>query len=155
MAAWIAWANDPVWGGRFHILLQAAKDLRDNDHPEAAIVAAQTAFEVCTEILISQALRNRGVDNQVVDVMESSIPTYNLGNDRTRRVYEAFTNDLGAADSARWSRLKQHVRKRDGVVHRGEAATRAEADASIALVEDVIEHMVRHYYDSQRIAERE
>ncbi len=61
LAAWIAWANDPVWGGRFHILLQAAKDLRDNDHPEAAIVTAQMAFEVCTEVLLTQTLRERGV----------------------------------------------------------------------------------------------
>ena len=41
------------------------------------------------------------------------------------------------------------------VVHRGEAATRAEADASIAVVEDVISHMVRHYYDAPHVVQSE
>lgn len=148
MSALIAWATDPIWGGRFKVLLQAAKDLRDNDHHEAAIVTAQTACEVCTEILLTVALRKRGVE-YLSDPLDRLLPNYNLGNERVRKVYEAITDDLLTADAARWSKFQQHVKKRNGVVHRGEAATRAEADASISVVEDVIDHIVQHHYDNR------
>jgi hypothetical protein len=70
-----------------------------------------------------------------------------LGNDRVRRVYQAATNDLITKETARWSAFKQHTKKRNDVVHAGEAATRGEADASIKVVEDIVRHMVRHHYE--------
>ena len=146
MGAWIAWATDPIWSGRFEVLLQVAKDLRDNDHPEAAIVTAQTACEVCTEILLTETFRKRGID-YLSDPLGSLLPNYNLGNDRVRRVYQAATNDLITTETVRWAAFKQHTKKRNDVVHAGEAAARDKADASIKVVEDIIRHMVRHHYE--------
>jgi hypothetical protein len=33
--AWMQFALDPVWGGRFEVLLEAAKRLRDDGHRSA------------------------------------------------------------------------------------------------------------------------
>jgi len=49
-------------------------------------------------------------------------------------------------DAARWSRFKHHLEKRNAVVHRGEAASRTDADASVAIVEEIIEHLRQHHY---------
>jgi hypothetical protein len=147
-AGWIAFANDPLWGARFEVLLEAAKRLRDDGHPEAAIVTAQTACEVCTERVMTETFLRRRID-YLSDPLGRLLPNYNIGNDRVRKIYEAVTNDsIAAADNARWQRFQQHVKKRQGVVHGGQEATPSDADASITVVEEVIEHVRRHYYDT-------
>jgi hypothetical protein len=147
-AGWIAFANDPLWGARFEVLLEAAKRLRDDGHPEAAIVTAQTACEVCTERVMTETFLRRRID-YLSDPLGRLLPNYNIGNDRVRKIYEAVTNDsIAAADNARWQRFQQHVKKRHGVVHRGQEATQSDAGASITVVEEIIEHVRRHYYDT-------
>ena len=79
-------------GKTVEILLEAAKRLRDDGHPEAAIVTAQTACEVCTEIVLTATFRRRGID-YLSDPLGRLLHTYNVGNERVRRIYEAVTND--------------------------------------------------------------
>ncbi len=140
-----AFANDPLWGKRFEVLLGAAKQLRDNDHNEAAIVTAQTACEVCTEIVLTLTFQSRGID-YLNDPLGHLLSNYNVGNERVRRLYEAVTDDLISKTSPHWSSFQKHVKKRNDVVHSGEQATRAEADASIAVAAEIIEHIKQHYY---------
>ena len=143
----MAFANNPLWGARFEVLLEATKRLRDDGHPEAAIVTAQTACEICTEIVLTGTFQRRRID-YLSDPLGRLLPNYNIGNDRVRRIYEAVTNDsIAAADSVRWQRFQQHVKKRHGVVHGGQEATRSDANASIKVVEEIIEHVREHYYD--------
>ncbi len=147
-AGGMAFALDPLWGSRFEVLLEAAKRLRNDRHHEAAIVTTQTACEVCTELVLTETFRRRGLD-YLSDPLGRLLPNYNIGNDRVRRVYEAATNDsIAAVDKLRWQRFKQHVERRNDVVHSGLEATQADADASIAVVEEIIEHIRKHYYET-------
>ena len=49
------------WEDRFFVLINTAKTLKDQGHPEAAIVTAQTACEVCTEIFLEAGFRNQDI----------------------------------------------------------------------------------------------
>jgi hypothetical protein len=111
-------------------------------------VTAHTACEVCTEIVLSEVWRRRNID-YLSDPLGRLLPNYNIGNDRVKRIYEASTDDsIASADKGRWDRFKQHVKRRNDVVHSGLQATRVQADASIRVVEEMIEHVKKHYYET-------
>jgi hypothetical protein len=135
------------WGFLFQSLLRAAKDLNDKGHHEAAIVAAQTSCEVCTEMVLTETFEIRGVPEYLSDTLGVLLgKNYNVGNPRVREIYEAVTEDPIYADGkARWYRFKEHTKKRHAVVHKGESATKADADASIKVVQEIIEHILQHH----------
>src|SRR5687767_2764159 len=60
------------WQERYRFLLDSARQLRDQRHHEAAIVTAQTACEVCTEVVLTDALRDRVGDAAVEDLITNS-----------------------------------------------------------------------------------
>lgn len=72
-----------------------------------------------------------------------------LVNGKVRKFYEAVTNDAIGQEPF-WPNFKAHSEKRNRVAHRGEGAARADADASVAVVEKVITHIQRHYASTWR-----
>lgn len=88
--AWIAWAFPEMWKDRYEILLDTAKRLRDEGYHEAAVVTAHTACEVCTEITVSGALREKGLDH-LSKPIDDLLPNYNIRNEKVRKLYEALT----------------------------------------------------------------
>jgi hypothetical protein len=136
------------YGKRLNVLFNTAVWLRDLGYHEAAIITAQTACEVCTEIVLTDAFDSRGI-GYLTDPVGDLLPNYNLAHDKVRKVYEAVTDDAIAQEPF-WPTFKEHNKKRNGVTHRGERATRADADASIAVVEEVIRHIQQHYVATWR-----
>jgi hypothetical protein len=137
------------FGFRFQTLLSTAKGLNDNGHHEAAIVTAQTACEVCTAMVLTEILKIRDIDylSDALAPTDGLLPNYNLSRKDVRRYYEAVTEDkIAEDDNDRWTRFQKHVRRRNKVVHHaGESATKAEADASIRVVQEMIEHILQHH----------
>jgi hypothetical protein len=131
------------WQQRYKFLLDTARELRDDDHPEAAIVIAQTACEVCTEAVLTEALRQRVGDDEVADRITGSRWNYNPTTDWVKEWYETLF-DHRIQDERFWLSLKEHVDRRHAVVHRGEEATGQEADESIAAVEAVIQRLLKN-----------
>jgi hypothetical protein len=131
------------FGKRLNVLFTTACWLRDLGYHEAAIITAQTACEVCTAQVLADTFDSRGI-GYLTDPVRELLPNYNLANERVRKFYAAVTND-DVAQQPYWARFRQHNHKRNGVTHRGENASRADADASIAVVEEVITHIQQHY----------
>jgi hypothetical protein len=128
------------WGQRyFEILNDIAKRLRDQGHHEMAVVAAQTACEVFTELVVTTTFKNQNIGH-LAEPVEALMPNYNLGNDRVRKLYEALCNDP-ISQQPFWSRYKTHVKRRHGIVHEGKQTDRAGAEESIKAVEEVIYHI--------------
>jgi hypothetical protein len=141
VAVWGAYQN--WWAERYGPLLEVARQLRNDGYYAAAIVTAQTACEVYAEVVLSAALR-AAVPDDVAEALKKAIPGYNLTHRRVRDVYVAFSGDRIQDDKPLWNRFNKHVERRIGVVHKGREATLEEASDSIAVVEEVIQHMVRN-----------
>jgi HEPN domain-containing protein len=135
-------ASVKKWRERYEVLLDTAKLLREQEHYEAAIVMAQTACEVCTEAVLTGALRERVKDDDVADLITDSLNSYSLKNNRVQKRYEVLFGHR-IQDQPFWQPLEKHVTRRHGVVHRGEEATPKEADESIAAVEKTIRHLLQ------------
>jgi HEPN domain-containing protein len=131
-----------TWRERYLILLDTAKQLRDQGHLEAAIVTAQTACEVCTEVVVSNMLRASGIEQHVTALITESLRNYNLDNERVRKVYNTFTDDRIKWGEKRWQSFHAHVERRNEIVHEGQQATLQEANDSIATAESIIEYLL-------------
>ena len=127
------------WEDRFFVLINTAKTLKDQGHPEAAIVTAQTACEVCTEIFLEAGFRNQDIA-YLKGPINDLLTNYNVGNPRVRRIYEAVCNDQISQEPF-WARFQEHVKRRHRRVHRGEKASQQEAEDSITVAEEVIGHI--------------
>ena len=133
-AMWPEW-----WEDRFFVLLSTAESLKDQGHHEAAIVTAQTACEVCVEVFLEAGFRDKGIAD-LADPIGRLLPNYNVGNERVRRIYVAVCDDQIHQEPF-WSSYQKHVERRNRVVHRGEKASRQEADDSIAVATEVVRHI--------------
>ena len=128
------------WGQRyFEILDNTAKRLINEGHHEMAVVAAQTACEVFSELVITATFKNQNIGH-LSEPVEALVPNYNLGNERVRKLYEALCKDP-ISQQPFWSRYKAHVKRRNGIVHEGKRTDKAGAEESIKAVEDVIHHI--------------
>ena len=130
------------WEQRYKFLLDTARELRDQGHPEAAIVTAQTACEVCTAVVFTAVLRAKGVVS-LTDPLRNLISSYSLANDKVRDLYVALAGDR-IQDKPFWSDFKAHAKLRTNIVHGGHSATAEDADKSIATVEKVIDHLLQN-----------
>jgi hypothetical protein len=136
------------FGKRLNVLFNTACWLRDRGYHEAAIITAQTACEFCTEMVLTDTFDSRGI-GYLTDPVSELLPNYNLAHEKVRKVYDAVANDAIAQEPF-WPEFVEHSKKRNKVAHRGEKATRPDADASIAAVEKVIRHIQQHYASTWR-----
>ena len=121
-------------------MLDAAETLKNQGHYEAAIVTAQTACEVCTEVFLEAGFRNKGI-TYLADPIESLLRNnYNLNNDRVRGIYKTVCDDQIEQEPF-WARFKEHTKRRNDVVHRGVRASQQEAVDSIGVVREVVTHI--------------
>jgi hypothetical protein len=124
----------------FEALLNSTRHLISIRQPTAAVVTAQTAIEVCTERLISKSLALRGaafLDAWIDDRLRS----YNVESDHVKSLYKAVTEDITITDQPFWRDLKAHVKLRNEIAHEGKTATEQEANVSLIVAEQIINHM--------------
>ena len=117
-----------------HLELSAlARQLREEERSDLAVVAAQSACEVYAEVAVREMLRAREL-GEFEDVIPDLLPGYNLKDRRGQRVFHALTGT--SIQSAKfWSSYMAHVTLRNHVVHRGRQVTAKEATASIEAAE--------------------
>jgi hypothetical protein len=131
------------WAERYGPLLEAARQLRNDGYHAAAIVTAQTACEVCTEVVLTDALRERVSEDDIADFITDSLRNYNPTTDKVKKLYELlFGNRIQR--EAFWSSFVEHVERRNAIVHRGQSATPQDAGESIATVDKVIRHLLQN-----------
>jgi hypothetical protein len=108
----------------------------------AAGLARLLLYEVCTEAVLTGALRERVKDDDVADLITDSLSSYSPTNDKVKKRYEVLFGHR-IQNEPFWQPLTEHVARRHTVVHRGEEATSQEADDSIAAVEKTIRHLLQ------------
>jgi HEPN domain-containing protein len=130
------------------VFLTAAKALLEAGYYSAAVVSAQTACEVITERAIDFWILDLRMASDVWDMRLNSVmnslmepfQTYNLANDRLRRLYVVLSEDAIHQEPF-WERFKEHVDRRHRVVHQGYVTTKEEAEQSLAVAEEFVEHV--------------
>jgi uncharacterized protein (UPF0332 family) len=129
------------------VFLTAAETLLEAEYYSAAVVSAQTACEVITEeaidfwILDLRMAGDRGKRlNSVLNTLMEAFQTYNLTNDRLRRLYIELSDDE-IQEEPFWQRYKEHVDRRHRVVHQGYITTKKEAEQSLAVAREFVEHI--------------
>jgi hypothetical protein len=137
-------AHQNWWAERYGPLLEAARQLRNDGYHAVAIVTAQTACEVCTEVVLTEALRARVDDEDVADFITAPLHDYNLKHDRVKELCALTFGHRIQENHPLWQPFIRHVDRRNAIVHRGHEATAQDADESIAAVDKVVQHLLQN-----------
>jgi uncharacterized protein YutE (UPF0331/DUF86 family) len=120
------------------LLLQAER-LVQVGHLEAAVVLSQMAAEIRTEQAFLALATQRGIP-ELADLFAALLPSFNLGNERVRSVFETLSKNRFSQQPI-WTPFKEHVSRRNAVVHKGLRVSVDQARESIAAVTDLIRHL--------------
>jgi len=126
------------------VLMSTARELveRGSDGDlELAVVAAQMACEIQTEIVISELFDRRGLSElgRIVRA-PGALRGNNLRDDRVRQLYGELSGDDIASKSF-WSDFVAHAKLRNAVVHSGRRVDPAEAEASVRVAAELTAHL--------------
>lgn len=125
---------------RYHRqLLKKTKQFADAGETDIAIIVAQTACEVCTERAFDVLFRKGGVEWLRDSIFHKS-SNYNLVSSKAQKLYTALSGDKIQA-APFWNAYKEHVERRNKIVHRARGAGQEEANASIEAVTRLMEHL--------------
>lgn len=124
----------------FHrkLLKEAKKSLRSNQD-EMAVVLSQAASEMCTEWALTTLLNLRD-DQDLAEPILELFQTSDICNDKLRPIYIALSKD-NVQKAPFWQKLKNHHSRRNKIVHKGAKCSHNEAQESVDIVGQFIQHI--------------
>jgi hypothetical protein len=111
-------------------LLANARELLDDNRCEFAIIASQIAVEIYTELAVTALVERLGLDAFGAAVLDT-IDGYGPHRRRVQALWNALTADTIQQRATVWRDYREHVERRNDVVHRGHKASASEARASL------------------------
>jgi hypothetical protein len=120
-------------------LLHASRQMMATGRHEVSIVVAQMACEVCAERVLRVVFRQRGLAF-LEEAVEDLLPSYNLANDKVRRIYVALTEDP-IHQQYFWSEYKTMVALRNKAVHAGSRVQESQAQMVGRIASSMIKHL--------------
>jgi hypothetical protein len=121
------------------VLLSDARRYFDDEQYSVAVIVAHMACEVAAARKMSGAFAARGVAD-LQDPVFDLLAGYNLGNERTRKLYTSLTGDE-IQKQAFWPAFKKSADQRNTIIHRGTKASKAEAEQSLAATAAFVQHL--------------
>jgi hypothetical protein len=120
-------------------LLQLARKLIDDEEQfSLAVVVAHTACEVKVERWLYDSFARRGLTD-LEEAILGRIRPYNMDAHRVRDLYNAMSGNV-VQDQPFWQDFTTSVKRRNGIVHKGEIVGKPDAEASL----DVAWKLVRY-----------
>ena len=120
-------------------LLEAAGDMLDHGRYEVSVVTAQMACEICTERVLRAYFLARGIAF-LEDSVDDLLPSYNLSNNKVRKVYVALTDDP-VHQQFFWSEYKVVVSLRNKAVHSGARIQKSQAQMVLRVARLAVKHL--------------
>ena len=120
-------------------LLALAQWLIDSGKFSISVVVAHMACEVATDRTFTEVFKAKGIE-YLEEPIEKLLPSNNLGNDKTRKVYTALTGD-GIQNQPFWQRFTESATRRNRISHNGATVGLAEAEASLAVAKEFVAHL--------------
>ena len=140
MASGSTWVPPPPY---YDELLALSRQLLSEGRHELAVVVAQMASELLVEQILTMLAAQSGVSFPI-EIRRAQYVNSNLTNKRVRQFYCSNSGDqIGSA--AFWGAYRTHVKRRDGVVHRGQRVSPQETQASFEAVTQLVEHLKRRH----------
>ena len=122
-------------------LLKTAREMLTRGRYEVAVVTAQMACEISVERVFRTYFRVKDLEHLEAPV-EDLLPSFNLANDKVRRLYSALTNDHVHREFF-WSEYKTMVTIRNKAVHAGARVQESQAQMVIRIAASVLKHLAR------------
>lgn len=120
-------------------LIDASSQMLFSKKFEISLVTAQMACEVCTERVIRAFLVSKNLSFLHNSISEL-LPSYNLSNDKVRKLYSSITDDL-IQQQHFWSEYKTLVSLRNKAVHGGSRIQESQAQMGIRVAKLMIKHL--------------
>ena len=120
-------------------LLDAAREMISRERYEVSVVTAQMACEICTERVLRVYFRAKKVVF-LEEPVEELLPSYNLTNDKVRRIYIALTDD-SIHKQFFWTEYKTMVSIRNKAVHSGARVQESQAQMVLRIACSVVKHL--------------
>lgn len=125
---------------RYHRkLLENSKAAINRGENQLAVILAQIACEVCTELVFDTLLQRKGA-TALEDLLFQGATTFNLASPRVYNHYAALSGP-DIRQKRFWQPYKEHVKRRNAIAHRGVGASQADAEASCRAAGDLIGHL--------------
>lgn len=128
--------DDPLWLQHF----DEAADMIEQQRYELAIMTAQIACEIEIQDAIEKAADapEGSLARMAIDAPRS----YSLTDRRAREVFKTLLGQT-PTEQGFWAGYRDHVERRNNVVHRGARVTRPEAVASVFVAEEMVDWVQR------------
>jgi hypothetical protein len=126
---------DPV------LLAKTARRLFNEDDLRPSVVMAQAAIDVATERTLVAAFAARGVPELTESVLSLFKGGFSLAKGGLYGVYQALTRDGLKQDTQLWGKFREHVLRRNAIVHAGKKISEADAERSVRVAEEMLQHL--------------
>jgi hypothetical protein len=122
------------------VLLSVARSLIDASQHSVAVVVAHMACEVATERALGAAFAKRGLQD-LEEAIGELLNGYNLANDKNTKLYNALTGQ-SIEQEAFWPEFKKSAKLRNHIMHAGQIATAAQAEATHRATSALVKHVL-------------
>ena len=120
-------------------LLESAKEMILRGRYEIAVVTAQMACKICAERVLRTYFRFKEI-TFLEKAIEDLLPSYNLANEKVRRVYFALSGDA-IHQQYFWTEYKTMVNIRNKAVHAGTRIQQSQAQMVCRIASSVVKHL--------------
>lgn len=120
-------------------LLDRANDLVAQGHHDLAVIVAQTACEVLVADAMRAVARGHASD-ELYPWLLQRVGSYTLIDNQTRKLWNALSA-TSIQQEPWWSEYREHVRRRNQIVHEGQRVDVEAARASLAAARALFEYV--------------
>ena len=120
-------------------LLDKSQELILGGEHNVATVVAHMACEVAAEQALSRAFATKGLE-YLEDAVTDFFNGFNLGNELIRNLYNALAG-REIHEQPFWQAFKGSATRRNGIMHRGENATKEQAEATYEAAGKLIAYL--------------
>lgn len=122
-------------------LLETAREMITRGRFEVAVVTCQMACEISVERVLRTYFRVKTLTH-LESAIGDLLPSYNLANDKVRKLYTAMTDDSVQREYF-WAEYKTMVSLRNKAVHAGSRIQESQAQMVIRIAASVVKHLSR------------
>jgi len=125
----------------YEVLIKMAEAAIDRSENALAIIFAHAACEIFTERAFKLIFSFKKLESLFSCIVDPAWEYNNLKAKKARDLYMVTTGDDITKDTKFWGKFLDHVDRRNRIAHRGETATRTEAEESCTTVKEFIKHI--------------
>lgn len=122
-------------------LIKMAEAAISRSENALAIILAHAACEIFTERAFKLIFSFKKLESLFSCIVNPAWEYNNLKAKKVRDLYMVTTGDDITKDTKLWKKFLDHVKRRNSIAHRGETATRTEAEKSCNTVKEFIRHI--------------